>query len=157
VHRRGEQAFGYFATKAPSQRRSSAARQLVQHAHTQQHNQQPNRHDNQQHEPEPAQHHGRGTNAALDAAVPKVLRYRGGGDGSRVLPQHADEHEDGGDEDERERDLADGPRGEGLDVDFGAGFFVLLVVPPGEGGEEDEADEGEDDSDDAKTRCVSKE
>jgi hypothetical protein len=52
--------------------------------------------------------------------------------------------------------LADGPRGEGLDVDLRAGVFVLLVVPAGEGSEEDEADEREDDGDDAVRDGVSK-
>jgi hypothetical protein len=69
-----------------------------------------------------------------------------------VLPQDGDEHEDGGDEDEGEGDLADKPRGEGLDVDVGAGDFVVLVVPAGEGGEEDEREEGEDDGDDPISR-----
>lgn len=65
-----------------------------------------------------------------------------------MLPQHADEHEDRGHEDERERDLADGPGGEGLDVALGAAL-VGFLVPAGEGGEQEEADEGEDDGDDA--------
>ena len=68
-----------------------------------------------------------------------------------MLPQHADEHEDGGDKDERERDLADGSRGEGLDVALLA-VLVGFLAPAGEGGEEEEADEGEDDGD--NTACV---
>jgi hypothetical protein len=66
-----------------------------------------------------------------------------------MLPQDGDEHEDGGDEDEGQGDLRDGPRGEGLDVDVGAGAGVALFVPAREGGEEEEGDEGEDDGYDA--------
>lgn len=66
-----------------------------------------------------------------------------------MLPQDADEHEDGRDEDEGQRDLADGPRREGLNVHVGAGFGVALFVPPGKGGEEDEGDKGEDNGNDA--------
>jgi hypothetical protein len=45
--------------------------------------------------------------------------------------------------------LADGPRGERLDVDFGAGFFVFFGVPAWESGEENEANESQYNSDDA--------
>lgn len=72
-----------------------------------------------------------------------------------MLPQHADEHEDGGDEDEGQRDLADGPGGEGLDVALGAAL-VHFLVPAGEGGEQEEADEGEHDGDDAIHTLVSR-
>jgi len=66
-----------------------------------------------------------------------------------MLPQHADEHEDGGDENEGEGDLRDGAGGEGFDVDVGAGAGVALFVPAREGGEEEEGYEGEDYGDDA--------
>ena len=65
-----------------------------------------------------------------------------------MLPQHADEHEDGGDEDEGQGNLADGAGGKGFDVALGAAL-VGFLVPAGEGGEQEEADEGEDDGDDA--------
>lgn len=65
-----------------------------------------------------------------------------------MLPQHGDEHEDRGDEDEGQGHLRHGPRGEGLDVVLGA-VRVGLFVPAREGGEQDEADEGEDYGDDA--------
>ncbi len=65
-----------------------------------------------------------------------------------MLPQHRHQHEDRRHEDQRQRHLRHGPRGEGLDV-VGRAFFVGLFVPAGEGGEEDEADEGEDDGDDS--------
>lgn len=57
-----------------------------------------------------------------------------------MLPQDRDEREDGGDEDEGQRDLGDGARGEGLDFAVGAGF-VDFFVPAREGGEEQEAEE----------------
>lgn len=65
-----------------------------------------------------------------------------------MLPEDGHEHEDGGDEDQGQRHLRDGARGEGLHVVHGVvrvGFFV----PAWEGGEEEEADEGEDDGDDS--------
>lgn len=65
-----------------------------------------------------------------------------------MLPEHGDEHEDGGDEDDGESDLGYGARGEGLDFAFGT-FGVFFFVPAGECGEEEEADEGEDYGDDA--------
>ena len=125
--------------------------EFVKYTHTQQHHQQPDRHNHQQRETEPAQDHGRRSHAALYASIAKVLRDNGCTDRSRVLPQHGHEHEDGGDEDDREGDLADGPGREGLDVDFGARGLVLLVVPAGECGEEEEGEEGEDDGHDSGT------
>ena len=65
-----------------------------------------------------------------------------------MLPQHGDENEDGGDEDDGEGDLGNRSGWEGLDVTLGA-FRVFCLVPAGESGEEDEADEGEDDGNDA--------
>ena len=124
--------------------------------YTQNHDEQANRDDNQQREPEPPEHHSAGPHAGMHAAIAEVLGDLGGGDGGRVLPQHADEHEDGGDEDVRQGDLGDGSAGEGLDVDVGAGAGVVFFVPAGEGGEEEESDEGEDDGDDAAEKSVSK-
>jgi len=72
-----------------------------------------------------------------------------------MLPEDGDEHEDGGDEDQGQGGLRDGPRWEGLDVADGV-FVVGLFVPAGEGGEQEEADEGEDDGDDSvRVRRVS--
>lgn len=123
-------------------------RQRCHDIDTQDHHQQPNRHDNKQREPKPAQHHRRRAHPRPHRPIPHVLRDGRSRDRGRVLPQHADEHEDRGHEDERERDLADGSGGEGLDVALGAAF-VGFLVPAGEGGEQEEADEGEDDGNDA--------
>lgn len=68
-----------------------------------------------------------------------------------MLPQDRDEHEDGGDEDDGQGHLRDGPAGERLHLALGA-LAVFLLVPAREGGEEEEADEGEDDGDDAVRR-----
>jgi hypothetical protein len=128
---------------------SSLVRQAIQQVNAQNHHQQPNRHNDEQRKRKPTQHHGAGADAAAHAAISEVLRdlcccYRGG-----VLPEDGDEHEDGGDEDEGQGDLRDGPRGEGLDVYVGAGAGVALFVPAREGGEEEEGYEGEDDGYDA--------
>jgi hypothetical protein len=115
----------------------------------QNHNQQPNGHNDKQRESKPTQNHGAGADAAPHAAVSKVLGDLRRCDRGGMLPQDGDEHEDGGDEDQGQGDLGDGPRGEGLDVDVGAGAGVALFVPAGEGGEEEEGDEGQDDGYDA--------
>lgn len=73
-----------------------------------------------------------------------------------MLPEDADKHEDGRDEDEGEGDLADGTRGERLDVDVGARDLVVLIVPAGKGGEEDEGEEGEDDGYDPASQSANK-
>lgn len=70
-----------------------------------------------------------------------------------MLPQDRHEHEDGGDEDDGQGDLRDGPAGEGLDLALGT-FAVFLLVPAREGGKEKEADEGEDNGDDAAGRIL---
>lgn len=119
-------------------------RQLIQQLNTQNHNQQPNRNHNEQPERKPAQYHRRSPHPTPDTPVPKVLGDLGRGDRGRVLPQYGDEDEDGGDEDEGEGDLRDGARGEGFDVDVGAGAGVRFFVPAGEGGEQDEGYKDED-------------
>ena len=86
----------------------------------------------------------------MDCAITEIFSDAGGGDRCCVLPEDGNEDEDGGDEDERECNLADGSGGEGFYVDFAARLFVLLFVPAGESGEEDETDEGEDDGDNAR-------
>jgi hypothetical protein len=120
---------------------------------TQNHDQQTNRHDDEQRERKPTQHHGAGADAAAHAAVSEILGDLRCCDRGGVLPEDGDEHEDGGDEDQGQGDLRDGPRGEGLDVDVGAGVGVALLVPAGEGREEEEGDEGEDDGYDAGRGC----
>lgn len=115
---------------------------------TQNHNQQPNRHNNQQREPKPTQNHRAGTDTALDAPVAEILSDLRRGYGGGVLPEDADEDEDGGDEDEGEGDLGDGTGGEWFDVDVGTGAGVVFFVPAREGGEKEEGYEGEDDGDD---------
>lgn len=117
--------------------------------YTQNHNEQPNRHDDQQREPKPTKHHSTGPDAGMHATIAEVLGDLRRGDRGGVLPQHADEDEDGGDEDVRQGDLRHGSAGEGLDVDVGTRAGVVFFVPAGEGGEEEEGDEGEDDGDDA--------
>jgi len=57
--------------------------------HTQYHNQQANRHDDEQREAEPAQDHSTGTNPTLDTTVAQVLGDCGGGNGRSVLPKYA--------------------------------------------------------------------
>jgi hypothetical protein len=121
---------------------------MPQHRHAQNHDQQPDGDNNQQGEAEPAHDHGAGAHAREHAAVAEVLGDDAGGDRRRVLPEDRHEHKDGGDEDDGQRDLADGARREGLDLALGA-LVRLLLVPAGEGGEQEEADEGEDDGDDA--------
>lgn len=126
----------------------SIVRQPVQQTDTQYHDEQANRHDDEQGEPEPAQYHGRRPDPGLDAPVAEILRYGARGDRGRVLPQHGDEDEDGSDEDEGEGDLGDGSRGERFDVSLRAAL-VGFFVPARESCEEDEADEGEDHGDDS--------
>ena len=126
----------------------SVIRQAIQQTNTQNHNEQANRHDNQQCEAEPTQDHGRGADPTLHAPIAQILRYRAGGHRGRVLPEHRHEHEYGRDKDQGESDLRDGTRGEGFDVPVGS-MLVDFFVPAGEGGEEEEADEGEDDGDDS--------
>lgn len=120
---------------------------MLEHLHTQDHDEQADGDDDQEGEAEPAHDHGAGADAREHAAVPQGLGRDAGGDRGRVLPQDRDEDEDGGDEDDGQRHLADGPRREGLDLALGA-LVALLLVPAGEGGEEEQADEGEDDGDD---------
>lgn len=108
----------------------------------QDHDQKSNRNNNQQRKPKPPQHHRTRTDPTPHAPVPEVLRDLCCGDGRGVLPEDADEHEDGGDEDEGKGGLRDGARGEGFDVDVGAGAGVALFVPAREGGEHEEDDEG---------------
>ena len=135
--------------EAGAEHSGSVIRQPLQQTDTQDHDQQPDRHDDEQREPEPPQDHGRGAHARLDAAVAEILCYRAGGDGGGVLPQHGHEHEDGGDEDERQRGLGDGPGRERFDVPLRAPF-VDLLVPTWECDEEEEGDEGQDYGDDAE-------
>ena len=123
-------------------------RKLAQHADAEDHDEQADGDDDEQGEAEPAHDHGAGAHAALDAAVAKVLRDDAGRHRRRVLPQHRHQHEDGRDEDDGQRHLRHGPRGERLHLAVGA-LAVLLLVPAREGGEQQEADEGEDDCDDA--------
>lgn len=52
----------------------------------QDHDEETNGHDNQQDKSEPTQHHGRGTDAALDAAITHVLGNRTGRDRRGMLP-----------------------------------------------------------------------
>lgn len=130
---------------------SHSIRQLVQQPNTQNHNHQPNRHNNQQRKPKPPQYHRRRPNATIHAPIPKVLCYLRRRDRGRMLPEHGHKHEDGGDEDEGECRLGDGTRGKGLDVDVGAAR-VGLGVPAREGCQEEEGYEGEDDSDDSVMR-----
>ncbi|KAK1027636.1 hypothetical protein LTS16_021328 [Friedmanniomyces endolithicus] len=77
---------------------SSILRQLIQQMYTQNHNQQPNRNHNQQREPKPPQHHRARADSTPYAPVAEILRHLRRGYGGGMLPQHADEHEDGGDE-----------------------------------------------------------
>lgn len=66
-----------------------------------------------------------------------------------MLPQDAHQHEYRRDENQCERHLRHGSRGEGFDVNVGAGASVVFFVPAGESGEEEEGEEGEDEGDDA--------
>ena len=126
----------------------SVIRQPVNQADAQYHHQQPDRHDDEQREPEPAQYHRRGADPGFHAPVAEILRDRAGRHRGRVLPQHRHEHEDRRDEYQRERDLRDRSGGERLDVSFRAAL-VGLFVPAREGCEEEEGDEGEDYGDDS--------
>lgn len=73
---------------------------LVQDNDAQNHDQQTDSDNDQQNKSEPAEHHCCGADARLDAAVAEVLRDGRSGDRSRVLPEHRDEDEDTGDEDQ---------------------------------------------------------
>lgn len=126
---------------------------LVEHAHRQDHNKQAYSDDDEERKTEPAEDHSRCADAGPDGPVSEILRYNGGADRGGVLPEHRDEDEDGGDEDDGEGHLRDGPRGKGFHFAFGA-FRGFFLVPAWEGGEEEEADEGEDDGDDAVTRSL---
>lgn len=66
-----------------------------------------------------------------------------------MLPQDAHEHEYRRDENQCERHLRHGSRGERFDVNVGAGASVVFFVPAGKSGEEEEGEEGEDEGDDA--------
>ncbi len=118
------------------------------HLQAQYHDKQADGDDDEQSEAEPAKDHGGGTDPALDATVAEGLRDARRRDGGRVLPQHRHEHEDGGDEDDGERHLRHGPRGEGL-LGLDRAGLVDLLVPSRECGEQQETDEGEDDGDDS--------
>ena len=65
---------------------SSIIRQSIQQMNAHNHDQQSNRHNNQECKPKPAQHHRTSTDAALHAPVAEVLRYLRRCDGRRVLP-----------------------------------------------------------------------
>ena len=52
-----------------------SAKRLTQHANTQNHDQQAYRNDDKQRKAKPSEHHGRSSDAALDAPVAEVLRY----------------------------------------------------------------------------------
>lgn len=114
---------------------------------TENHDQQAQGDNDQQSEAEPAQDHGRGAHPTPHAPVPQVLDDRRSRHRRGVLPHDADQHEDRGDEDGGQRDLADGAGGEGLHFGFGAA--VGFGVPAGEGGEEEEGQECEDDGHDS--------
>lgn len=66
-----------------------------------------------------------------------------------MLPQDAHQHEYRRDENQCERHLRHGSRGERFDVNIGAGASVVFFVPAGKSGEEEEGEEGEDEGDDA--------
>lgn len=66
-----------------------------------------------------------------------------------MLPQDADQHENRRDENQCERHLRDGSRGERFNVNVGAGASVVFFVPAGKSGEEEKGEEGEDEGDDA--------
>lgn len=72
-----------------------------------------------------------------------------------MLPQDAHEHEYRRDENQCERHLRDGSRGERFDVNVGAGASVVFFVPAGKSGEEEEGEEGEDEGDDAVWKKMS--
>lgn len=72
-----------------------------------------------------------------------------------MLPQDAHEHENRRDENQCERHLRDGSRGERFDVNVGAGASVVFFVPAGKSGEEEEGEEGEDEGDDAVEKKMS--
>jgi len=91
--------------------------QPLQRSLTDNHKQQANDRQNQQRKREPPQHHSSGPDATAHAPVAKVLRHLRGRDRRRVLPQHGDEDEDGGEEDQGQRRLRDRAVGKGLDVD----------------------------------------
>lgn len=109
---------------------------------TQNHDQQPNRHNNQQRKPKPTQHHRARAHPGPHTPVSEILRNLRRGNTCGMLPEDADEDEDGGDEDEREGYLRNGAGGEGFDVDVAAGAGVVFFVPAGEGCEEEEGYEG---------------
>ena len=70
-----------------------------------------------------------------------------------MLPQYGNEDEDGGDEDDSQRDLGNGSRGEWLDFAVGA-LGVSLLVPTRESGEKQKTDKGEDDGNNAEIQLV---
>lgn len=144
----------YTANKNAPSHHPPLISKLAQHPYAQDHDQQADSHNNEQREREPAQHHGARADSGLDAAVCKVLCDGRGGHGRGVLPQDRDQHEDGGDEDDGEGHLRDGPGREGLDLAVGP-FAVFFLVPAWKGGEEEEADEGEDYGDDSGVTCQS--
>ena len=127
----------------------SLASQLVQHAHTEQHDEQANGNNDEQGEAKPAEDHGGGADAALDAAVAEVLGDDGRGHRRRVLPQHRHQHEHGRDEDQRQRHLAHRPARERLHVHVRPRQLVALLVPARERRQQDERQEREDDGHDA--------
>lgn len=128
--------------------REKGLHQLMHHAYRQYRDNEANRDNDQQRKREPAEHHGGGAHAALDDAVAKVLRNDRRRHRGRVLPQHRHEHKDGRDEDDGERDLRHGARGDGADDAVGA-LGVFLFVPRGKRGEEEDAEKGKDDGNDS--------
>lgn len=66
-----------------------------------------------------------------------------------MLPQDAHQHEYRRDENQCERHLRHGSRGERFDVNVGAGASVVFFVPAGKSCQEEKGEEGEDEGDDA--------
>lgn len=121
---------------------------LAQNTNAENHDQQTDGDNDEQSEAEPTENHCGSTDTRADSTVTEILGNNRRSDGCSVLPKYRDQHEDGGDEDDGQRNLGNGTRGEGLDFAVGA-LGILLLMPAWEGGEQKEADEGEDDGDDA--------
>ena len=66
-----------------------------------------------------------------------------------MLPEDRDENEDRGDENDGERNLRYGSRGERFDFSLASSRCIFFFVPAWECSEQEEADKRKNDSDDA--------
>ena len=108
------------------------------------HDQEPNGNYNQQRKPKPTQNHRRNSNTRLYSTVAHSFNHGRSRHRRCMLPQHRNEHKNGANKDDGERNLRHCARRESC-----AGWpAVIFLLVAGECGEQQQRDGGQDDCDD---------